>query len=72
MIPEGIPPSPKDQRLLLRIRYWRKFDLEGSGQTFALPTKEKVSEQMEVASVPTYASVLKKGLKLAPVAVHSF
>jgi hypothetical protein len=44
----------------------------GSGQTFALPTKEKVSEQMEVASVPTYASVLKKGLKLAPMAVHSF
>ena len=44
----------------------------GSGQTFALPTKKKVSEQMEVASVPTYASVLKKGLKLAPVAVHSF
>jgi len=44
----------------------------GSGQTFALPTKKKVSEQMEVASVPTYASVLKKGLKLAPVTVHSF
>jgi carbonic anhydrase len=44
----------------------------GSGQTFALPTKKKVSEQMEVASVPTYASVLKKGLELAPVAVHSF
>ena len=44
----------------------------GSGQTFALPTMEKVSEQMEVASVPTYASVLKKGLKLAPVTVHSF
>ena len=44
----------------------------GSGQTFALPTKKKVSEQMEVASAPTYASVLKKGLKLAPVAVHSF
>jgi len=44
----------------------------GSGQTFALPTKKKVFEQMEVASVLTYASVLKKGLKLAPVAVHSF
>ena len=44
----------------------------GSGQTFALPTKKKVSEQMEVASALTYASVLKKGLKLAPVAVHSF
>ena len=44
----------------------------GSGQTFALPTKKKMSEQDEVASAPTYASVLKKGLKLAPVAVHSF
>jgi len=43
----------------------------GSGQTFAL-TKKKVSEQMEVASAPTYASILKKGLKSAPVAVHSF
>jgi len=44
----------------------------GSGQTFALPTKKKVSEQMEVASAPTYASILKKGLKWAPVTVHSF
>jgi hypothetical protein len=35
----------------------------GSGQTFALPTKKKVSEQMEVASAPTNASILKKGLK---------
>ena len=49
-----------------------KVQSGGSGQTFALPTKKKVSEQMEVASAPTYASVLKKGLKLAPVAVHSF
>jgi hypothetical protein len=44
----------------------------GSGQTFALQTKEKVSEQMEVAPPPTYASILKKGLKRAPVTVHSF
>ena len=43
-----------------------------SGQTFALPTKKKVSEQMEVASAPTYASILKKGLKWTPVTVHSF
>ena len=43
-----------------------------SGQTFALPAKKKVSEQMEVASAPTYASILKKGLKWAPVTVHSF
>ena len=42
-------------RYLLRIRYWRKFDLEVADK--------KVSEQMEVASVPTYASVLKNGLK---------
>jgi hypothetical protein len=27
---------------------------------------------MEVASAPTYASILKKGLKWAPVTVHSF
>jgi len=44
----------------------------GSAQTFALPTKKKVSKQMEVASAPTYASILKKGLKWAPVTVHSF
>ena len=44
----------------------------GSGQTFAIPTKKKVSEQMEVASAPTYASILKKSLKTAPVTVHSF
>jgi len=44
----------------------------GSGQTFALPTKKKVSEQMEVASAPTYESILKKGLKWAPLTVHSF
>ena len=44
----------------------------GSGQTFALPAKKKVSELMEVASAPTYASILKKGLKWAPVTVHSF
>jgi hypothetical protein len=44
----------------------------GSGQTFALLTKKKVSKQMEVASAPTYASILKKGLKWAPVTVHSF
>jgi hypothetical protein len=44
----------------------------GSGQTFALPTKKKVSEQMQVASAPTYASILKKGLKWARVTVHSF
>jgi hypothetical protein len=43
-----------------------------SGQTFALPTKKKVSEQMEVASAPRYASILKKGLKWAPVTDHSF
>ena len=37
-----------------------------SGQTFALPTKKKVSKQMEVASAPTYVPILKKGLKWAP------
>jgi hypothetical protein len=42
-----------------------------SGQTFALPAKKKVSKQMEVASAPTYASILKKGLNWAPVTVHS-
>ena len=43
-----------------------------SGQTLALPTKKKVSKQIEVASAPTYASILKKGLKWAAVTVHSF
>jgi hypothetical protein len=43
-----------------------------SRQTFALPAKKKVSEQMEVASAHRYASILKKGLKWAPVTVHSF
>ena len=61
--------EPRDT--VLRIRYWRNRS-GGSGQTFALPTKKKVSEQMVVASALTYASVLKKGLRLAPVAVHSF
>ena len=58
-----------NQSKLLRIL---KVRSGGSGQTFALPTKKKVSEQMEVASAPTYASILKKGLKWAPVTVHSF
>ena len=43
-----------------------------SGQTFALPAKKKESEQMEVASASTYASILVKGLKWVPVTVHSF
>ena len=49
-----------------------KVQSGASRQTFALPAKEKVSKQMEVASAPTYASILKKGLKWAPVTVHSF
>jgi hypothetical protein len=49
-----------------------KVQSVGSGQTFTFPGKKKVSEQMEVASAPTYASILKKGLKWAPVTLHSF
>ena len=64
------PLPPSEERVENPIL--EKVRSGGSGQTFALPTKKKVSEQMEIASVPTYASVLKKGLKLAPVAVHSF
>jgi len=44
----------------------------GASGQIALPAKKKMSEQMEVASAPTYASILKKGLKWAPVTVHSF
>jgi hypothetical protein len=64
------PLPPSEERVENPIL--EKVRSGGSGQTFALPTKKKVSEQMEVASALTYASVLKKGLKLAPVAVHSF
>ena len=63
-----LPPSKErvDNPILEKVRSG------ASGQTFALPTKKKVSEQMEVASAPTYASILKKGLKWAPVTVQSF
>ena len=62
--------SPSEERVENPIL--EKVRSGGSGQTFALPTKKKVSEQMEVAPAPTYASILKKGLKWAPVTVHSF
>jgi len=61
------PPVPIVEHPILE-----KVRSGASGQTFALQTKKKVSEQMEVASAPTYASILKKGLKWAPVTVHSF
>jgi hypothetical protein len=60
-------PEERVENLILE-----KVRSGASGQTFALPTKKEVSEQMEVASAPTYASILKKGLKWAPVTVHSF
>jgi hypothetical protein len=62
-------PPPPEERVENPIL--EKVRSGASGQTFALPTKKKVSEQMEVASAPT-ASILKKGLKWAPVNVHSF
>jgi len=63
-----LPPSKErvENSILEKVRSG------ASGQTFASPTKKKVSEQMEVASVPTYASILKKGLKWAPVSVSFF
>ena len=64
------PLPPSEERVENPIL--EKVRSGASGQTFALPTKKKVSEQMEVASAPTYASILKKGLKWAPVTVHSF
>jgi len=64
------PLPPSEERVENPIL--EKVRSEASRQTFALPTKKKVAEQMEVASVPTYASILKKGLKWAPVTVHSF
>jgi hypothetical protein len=33
---------------------------------------ENITEQKEAASAPTYALILKKGVKWAPVTVHSF
>jgi KUP system potassium uptake protein len=64
----SLPPSEErvENPILEKVRSG------ASGQTIALPTKKKVSEQMEVVSAPTYASILKKGLKWAPVTVHSF
>ena len=64
------PLPPSEERVENPIL--EKVRSGGSGQTFALPAKKKVSEQMEVASAPTYASILKKGLKWAPVIDHSF
>jgi len=63
-----LPPSEEsvENPILEKVRSG------ASGQTFALPAKKKVSEQMEVVSAPTYGSILKKGLKWAPVTVHSF
>jgi hypothetical protein len=63
------PLPPSEERVENPIL--EKVRSGGSGQTFALPAKKKVSKQMEVASAP-YASILKKGLKWAPVTVHSF
>ena len=64
------PLPPSEERVENPIL--EKVRSGASGQTFALPIKKKVSEQMEVASAPTYASILKKGIKWAPVTVHSF
>jgi hypothetical protein len=78
----GDPPSLSQSQLLetpslsaiaaVENAILEKVRSGASGQTFVLPAKKKVSEQMEVASAPTYASILKKGLKWAPVTVHSF
>jgi hypothetical protein len=43
-----------------------------SGQTLEVQTNENITEQKEAASAPTYALILKKGVKWAPVTVHSF
>jgi len=51
-----LPPSEKR----VKNPILEKVQSGGSDQTFTLPTKKKVSEQMEVASVPTNASILKK------------
>ena len=51
-----LPPSEErvDNPILEKVRSG------GSGQTFALPTKKKVSEQMEVASVPMLILLLEQ------------
>ena len=50
----------------------RKFRSGVSGQMLEVQTNEIITEQKEAASAPTYASILKKGVKWAPVTVHSF
>ena len=50
----------------------RKFRSGVSGQTSEVQANENITEQKGAASAPTYPSILKKGVKRAPVTVHSF
>jgi len=73
-----VPVFLEEALLLLAVLPVENLILEkvrsgASGQTFALPTKKKSVQTDEVSHLlPTYASFLKKGLKWAPVTVHSF
>ena len=50
----------------------RKFRSGVSGQTLEVHN-ENITERKKAASAPpTHASILKKGVKWAPVTVHSF
>jgi len=64
------PLPPSEERVENPIS--RKFRSGVSGQTLEVQTNENITEQKEAASAPTYASILKKGVKWAPVTVHSF
>jgi len=64
------PLSPSEERVENLLS--RKFRSGVSGQTSEVQANENITEQKEAASAPTYASILKKGVKWAPVTVHSF
>jgi hypothetical protein len=64
------PLPPSEERVENPIS--RKFRSGVSGQALEVQTNENITEQKEAASAPTYALILKKGVKWATVTVHSF
>jgi len=64
------PLPPSEERVENPIS--RKFCSGVSGQTLEVQTNENITEQKEAASAPTHALILKKGVKWAPVTIHSF
>ena len=64
------PLPPSEERVENPMS--RKFRSGVSGQALEVQTNENITEQKEAASAPTYALILKKGVKWATVTVHSF